>query len=72
MTRCKSLDLDFHPLGRREVIAGFDGGIISSDAGAILLRELEQRTGIIRRFADCFVDHRDPDLTEHSVNLSTS
>jgi hypothetical protein len=36
-------------------------------AGAILLRELEQRTGIIRRFADCFVDHRDPDLIEHTV-----
>jgi hypothetical protein len=56
-----------HPLGRRDVVAAFDGGRISSDAGAILLRELEQRTGIIRRFADCFVDHRDPDLIEHTV-----
>jgi hypothetical protein len=51
-----------HPLGRRDVVAAFDGGRISSDAGAVLLRELEQRTGIIRRFAGCFVDHRDPDL----------
>ena len=67
MTECKSPDLHFHPLGRREVVVGFDGGSISSDAGAILLRELEQRTGIIRRFADCFVDHRDPELIEHSV-----
>jgi hypothetical protein len=67
MTECKSVGMDFHPLGRREVVGGFDGGIITSDGGAILLRELEQRRGIIRRFADCFVDHRDPDLTEHSV-----
>ena len=67
MTECNSSDLRFHPLGRREVVAGFDGGRITSDAGAILLREVEQKTGIIRRFADCFVDHRDPELIEHSV-----
>jgi hypothetical protein len=67
MTECKAVGLNFHPLHRRDVVAGFDGGRISSDAGAILLRELEQRTGIIRRFADCFVDHRDPDLIEHTV-----
>jgi hypothetical protein len=67
MAECKSIDVQFHPLGRREVVAAFDGGKISSDAGALLLRELEQRTGIVRRFADCFVDHRDPELIEHSV-----
>jgi len=67
MTECKSLDMQFHPLGGRKVVAGFDGGTISSDSGALLLRELEQRTGIVRRFADCFVDHRDPELIEHTV-----
>jgi hypothetical protein len=67
MTECNSTQMQFHPSGGREVVAGFDGGRISSDAGAILLRELEQRTGIVRRFADCFVDHRDADLIEHSV-----
>jgi hypothetical protein len=67
MAECKSIDVQFHPLGRREVVAGFDGGRISSDAGALLLRELEQRTGIVRSFADCFVDHRDAELIEHSV-----
>jgi hypothetical protein len=48
-------------------VAGFDGGTISSDAGGLLLREVEQRFGIVRRFAGCFVDHRDPDLIEHTV-----
>ncbi len=67
MTDCKPTHLQFHPLGGREVVAGFDGGRISSDAGVLLLRELELRTGIVRSFADCFVDHRDPELIEHSV-----
>jgi hypothetical protein len=67
MTECNSPQMQFHPLGRREVVAGFDGGRISSDSGAVLLRELEQRTEIIRRFAGCFVDHRDPELIEHTV-----
>ncbi len=55
------------PLGRRGVVAGFDGGTITSDGGAVLLRELEQRTGILRRFAACFTDYRDADRVEHSV-----
>jgi hypothetical protein len=50
------------------VVARFDGGRITSDAGALLLREAEQATGIIRQFAACFTDHRDPDLIEHSVD----
>jgi hypothetical protein len=54
-------------LGPRQVLADFDGGDISSDGGALLLRETERLTGIIRQFAACFTDHRDPDLIEHSV-----
>jgi hypothetical protein len=54
-------------LGSREVLADFDGGDISSDGGALLLRETERLTGIIRQFAACFTDHRNPDLTEHTV-----
>jgi hypothetical protein len=54
-------------LGSREVLADFDGGDISSDGGALLLREAERLTGIIRQFAACFTDHRNPDLTEHTV-----
>jgi hypothetical protein len=59
--------LDFPAVGSREVTASFDGGDISSDGGALLLRQVEQLTGIIRQFADCFTDHRDPELIEHSL-----
>jgi hypothetical protein len=54
-------------LGSRQVLADFDGGDISSDGGALLLREAERLTGVIRQFAACFADHRNPDLTEHTV-----
>jgi len=49
------------------VVARFDGGAITSDGGALLLRECEAATGIIAQFARCFVDHRDPRLIEHTT-----
>jgi len=67
ITECNSAYLDFPMLGSREVLADFDGGDISSDGGALLLRKTEQLTGVIRQFALCFTDHRNPDLIEHSV-----
>src|SRR5512135_1200871 len=66
-TECNSSFLNFPMLGRREIVADFDGGDISSDGGALLLRKTEHLTGVIRQFAACFTDHRDPDLIEHSV-----
>jgi Transposase DDE domain group 1 len=66
-TECNPAYLDFPMLGSRQVLADFDGGAISSDGGALLLREAERLTGIIRQFAACFDDHRDPDRVEHSV-----
>jgi hypothetical protein len=66
-TECSGREFDFQALGRREVTARFDGGAITSDAGGLLLREVEAQTGILRRFAACFTDHRDPDQVEHSV-----
>src|SRR3954454_8252360 len=66
-TECNSTYLDFPRLGSREVLADFDGGDISSDGGAPLLRETERLTGIIRQFADCFTDHRKADLVEHTA-----
>lgn len=66
-TECNARDFDFQGLGSREVTARFDGGAITSDAGGLLLREVEAKTGILRRFAACFTDHRDPELVEHTV-----
>jgi Transposase DDE domain group 1 len=66
-TECNATYLDFSILGHRQVLADFDGGDISSEGGALLLRQTEAVTGIIRQFAACFTDHRDPDLIEHSL-----
>jgi hypothetical protein len=66
-TECNQQSFEFHALGRREVVARFDGGHVTSDAGGLLLRETERVTGIVRQFAACFTDHRDPDLIEHTV-----
>jgi hypothetical protein len=49
------------------VEAAFDGGRQTSDAGLLLLREVAERTGLLRRFADCFTDYRRQDLIEHTV-----
>ncbi|WP_373506731.1 IS1380 family transposase [Thiocapsa sp.] len=67
MTQCNEKQLEFHGLGRRQIVGRFDGGAISSDGGGLLLGEVEARTGIIARLAEQFVDHRDPELIEHSV-----
>jgi hypothetical protein len=67
-TQCTPTQLEFHSIGRREIVARFDGGNITSDAGGLLLREVEKRCGIIRGFASCFEDLRDPDLIEHTVS----
>jgi len=67
-TECNTNRFDFQPLGKREIRGVFDGGAITSDAGALLLREVEAKTRIIGRFAGCFTDHRDPELIEHAVD----
>jgi hypothetical protein len=66
-TQCTQESFEFHPFSKRQVKAGFDGGAITSDAGGLLLREVEKRTGIISQFADCFTDHREPERIEHTV-----
>jgi len=67
-TECNSIQMEFHGLGRRDVVGKFDGGQISSDGGGVLLREIELRTHILKRLANCFQDHRDGDLIEHTVD----
>ena len=66
-TECNTDRFDFQPLAKREIRGSFDGGAITSDAGALLLREVETKLEIIGRFAECFTDHRDPSRTVHSV-----
>lgn len=66
-TQCNTQAAQFQPLHKKDIVGLFDGGAITSDAGALILRELEAKLGIIRRFADCFNDHRDPQRIEHRV-----
>ena len=66
-TECKQATFEFHGLFQRKVKARFDGGKITSDAGVLLLREVEQRTGLVAGLTACFRDHRDPRLIEHTV-----
>ena len=66
-TECTAEQLEFHGLGRRVVVGEFDGGKISSDSGGLLLREVEQRTHILKRLAACFMDYRDANQIEHSL-----
>jgi hypothetical protein len=66
-TECTRGGLVFQGPGRREICADFNGGDITSDAGVLLLQEVERRCAIVEQFAHCFDDHRDPDRIEHSV-----
>jgi hypothetical protein len=67
LTECNTDQFGFGPLGRREVVGSFDGGSITSDAGTLLLRQTDQVIGLTRRLAACFLDHRQQELVEHSV-----
>jgi hypothetical protein len=66
-TECTRKYNSFQALGRREIVAEFNGGTITSDGGSLLLREVEKRTAILSRFADSFTDYRDEKRIEHSV-----
>jgi len=66
-TECTPAQMEFQGLGRRAIQAAFDGGHISSDGGALLLRETDERFGITERLASCFTDYRDPELVEHTM-----
>ncbi len=51
----------------RQVVAGFDGGQVTSDAGALLLGAADRALGLVGRLAGCFTDGRAPELVEHTV-----
>ena len=67
MTECKPESFAFQALGSRNILAAFDGGKLTSDGGGLLLREVEDRFRFVERFTQCFTDHRDPDLIEHTL-----
>jgi hypothetical protein len=62
-----SNQLEFEGFEGRKVIAALDGGAITSDAGAVLLRHTEKAIGLFDRIAGCFIDRRNGDCTVHSL-----
>ncbi len=66
-TECSRSAFEFAPVKQRAVIASFDGGTITSDAGALLLGASDRALRLVERFAGCFRDGRDASRIEHSV-----
>ena len=67
-TECSAKGMDFAPVEGRRVVADFDGGAITSNAGALLLGATDRVIGLIERFAGCFVDGRAGDRIVHDVS----
>jgi Transposase DDE domain group 1 len=67
MTECIQSSFGFKACGSREIVARFDGGTISSDSGAFLLRETDKRLNLLPRLAKCFLDGRNQALIDHSI-----
>ena len=66
-TECRQDSFDFGTVEGRAVVGAFDGGVISSDAGALLLGLTDAAIDVIDRFAGCFRDGRSAELIEHKV-----
>src|SRR6187551_1941994 len=66
-TECSAEQFDFGMVQGRAVEAAFDAGLVTSDAGALLLGATDRVIGLVDRFAECFRDDRRQDLIEHTV-----
>jgi hypothetical protein len=66
-TECSPTLFEFAPVEGRAVVAGFDGGAITSNAGALLLGATDRAIGLVQRFAACFQDARSSERIEHQL-----
>ena len=66
-TECSAERFDFGVVEGRVVDAAFDAGLVTSDAGALLLGATDRAIGLVDRLASCFRDYRRQDLVEHGV-----
>ena len=64
---CTSKTYDFGKLGSRPILADFNGGTLTSDAGLLLIKQVDEQFQITQHFADCFIDHRDPSRIQHHL-----
>jgi hypothetical protein len=68
MTECNQEAFSFAAHFSRRVEAGFTAGQVSSDGGALLLREVERRINLLERLTGCFTDGRNQELVEHKLS----
>jgi hypothetical protein len=66
-TQCSRDLFGYERVDGRKVVAAFDGGQVTSDAGGLLLGATDRAIGLVRRLARCFRDGRAPALVEHTV-----
>jgi Transposase DDE domain group 1 len=66
-TECSAKEIDLGRAGGRRVVADFDGGMVSSDAGALLLGETDKAIGLVERFSACFRDSRNQIYVIHEI-----
>jgi hypothetical protein len=68
MTQCNQTEFSFAPHFSRQVSARFDERQLSTEGGALLLRETDHRIGLLSRVSRCFSDHRHPLRIEHELS----
>jgi len=68
MTECNQKVFSFAVHFSRRVEAGFTAGRVSTDGGALLLRQADGKIGLLGRLEDCFTDGREAKLIEHSLS----
>ncbi len=70
-TECFTKQIEFQGLGQRKVVADFSAGHVTSDAGSLLLAEVDKKRGILQSFSNCFTDHRDQRYVEHPLKKAS-
>lgn len=67
MTECNQVQFEFAAHFSRQVVGRFDGSRLTTDGGALLLRQADRKIGLLRRLANCFTDARDAERVEHAL-----
>jgi len=68
MTQCNQSQFEFEAHFSRRVVAEFTGARLTTEGGALLLREVDRKIGLLRRVVSCFSDARDPQRIEHELS----
>ena len=68
MTECNQTTFPFEGHFSRRVVVKFDGAQMTTEGGALLLREADRKIGLLKRVAACFTDTRDPQRIEHGLS----